>query len=94
MSVVPLAWGGMVGVCFPLERSKVSDLITVSDCGQLNDALLGFSVCFSIVPQFILKNYGENPDNYNEQLKKLETLRQVVHNTTTHSHNQGLTTPQ
>uniref|UniRef100_A0A667YCK9 Tyrosine-protein phosphatase non-receptor type 23 n=1 Tax=Myripristis murdjan TaxID=586833 RepID=A0A667YCK9_9TELE len=29
------------------------------------------------VRQFILKNYGENPDNYNEQLKKLETLRQV-----------------
>uniref|UniRef100_A0A3B4BCC1 Uncharacterized protein n=1 Tax=Periophthalmus magnuspinnatus TaxID=409849 RepID=A0A3B4BCC1_9GOBI len=28
------------------------------------------------VRQFILKNYGENPDNYNEQLKKLETLRQ------------------
>lgn len=27
--------------------------------------------------KFILKNYGENPDNYNEQLKKLETLRQV-----------------
>ncbi|GAA6217213.1 tyrosine-protein phosphatase non-receptor type 23-like [Lates japonicus] len=31
------------------------------------------------VRQFILKNYGENPDNYNEQLKKLETLRQVGH---------------
>jgi hypothetical protein len=31
----------------------------------------------SPTPQFILKNYGENPDNYNEQLKKLETLRQV-----------------
>ncbi len=27
--------------------------------------------------QFILKNYGEDPDNYNEQLKKLEQLRQV-----------------
>ncbi len=26
--------------------------------------------------QFILKNYGEDPDNYNEQLKKLEQLRQ------------------
>lgn len=30
-----------------------------------------------VLVQFILKNYGENPDNYNEQLKKLETLRQV-----------------
>uniref|UniRef100_A0A3Q3EQC5 Uncharacterized protein n=1 Tax=Labrus bergylta TaxID=56723 RepID=A0A3Q3EQC5_9LABR len=28
--------------------------------------------------QFILKNYGENPDNYNEQLKKLETLGRLV----------------
>lgn len=32
---------------------------------------------FSLFLQFISKNYGENPDNYNEQLKKLETLRQV-----------------
>uniref|UniRef100_A0AAQ5X2Q9 Tyrosine-protein phosphatase non-receptor type 23 n=1 Tax=Amphiprion ocellaris TaxID=80972 RepID=A0AAQ5X2Q9_AMPOC len=31
---------------------------------------------------FILKNYGENPDNYNEQLKKLETLRQSAVNVT------------
>uniref|UniRef100_A0A3Q3VRH0 Uncharacterized protein n=1 Tax=Mola mola TaxID=94237 RepID=A0A3Q3VRH0_MOLML len=31
----------------------------------------------SSVRQFILKNYGENPDNYNEQLKKLETLRKM-----------------
>ncbi|CAB1334339.1 unnamed protein product [Coregonus sp. 'balchen'] len=31
---------------------------------------------------FILKNYGENPDNYNEQLKKLETLRQGAVNVT------------
>ncbi|MEQ2304813.1 Tyrosine-protein phosphatase non-receptor type 23, partial [Ameca splendens] len=28
------------------------------------------------VKQFISKNYGENPDSYNEQIKKLETLRQ------------------
>nr|XP_057909287.1 tyrosine-protein phosphatase non-receptor type 23 isoform X1 [Doryrhamphus excisus]XP_057909288.1 tyrosine-protein phosphatase non-receptor type 23 isoform X2 [Doryrhamphus excisus] len=34
------------------------------------------------VRQFILKNYGENPDNYNEQLKKLETLRQNAVNVT------------
>uniref|UniRef100_A0A667YMZ0 Tyrosine-protein phosphatase non-receptor type 23 n=1 Tax=Myripristis murdjan TaxID=586833 RepID=A0A667YMZ0_9TELE len=34
------------------------------------------------VRQFILKNYGENPDNYNEQLKKLETLRQSSVNVT------------
>uniref|UniRef100_A0A3P9Q668 Tyrosine-protein phosphatase non-receptor type 23 n=1 Tax=Poecilia reticulata TaxID=8081 RepID=A0A3P9Q668_POERE len=34
------------------------------------------------VKQFILKNYGENPDNYNEQLKKLETLRQSAVNVT------------
>ncbi|XP_077453979.1 tyrosine-protein phosphatase non-receptor type 23 isoform X2 [Stigmatopora argus] len=34
------------------------------------------------VRQFILKNYGENPDNYNEQLKKLETLRQGAVNVT------------
>uniref|UniRef100_A0A674EL62 Tyrosine-protein phosphatase non-receptor type 23 n=1 Tax=Salmo trutta TaxID=8032 RepID=A0A674EL62_SALTR len=34
------------------------------------------------VKQFILKNYGENPDSYNEQLKKLETLRQGAVNVT------------
>uniref|UniRef100_A0AAV2MDU0 BRO1 domain-containing protein n=1 Tax=Knipowitschia caucasica TaxID=637954 RepID=A0AAV2MDU0_KNICA len=34
------------------------------------------------VKQFILKNYGENPDNYNEQLKKLESLRQSAVNVT------------
>ncbi|KAJ7985530.1 hypothetical protein DPEC_G00353010 [Dallia pectoralis] len=34
------------------------------------------------VKQFILKNYGENPENYNEQLKKLETLRQGAVNVT------------
>ncbi|XP_047454665.1 tyrosine-protein phosphatase non-receptor type 23 isoform X2 [Mugil cephalus] len=34
------------------------------------------------VRQFILKNYGENPDKYNEQLKKLETLRQSAVNVT------------
>ncbi|XP_074539257.1 tyrosine-protein phosphatase non-receptor type 23 [Halichoeres trimaculatus] len=34
------------------------------------------------VRQFILKNYGENPDNYNEQMKKLETLRQSAVNVT------------
>uniref|UniRef100_A0A8C7I537 Tyrosine-protein phosphatase non-receptor type 23 n=1 Tax=Oncorhynchus kisutch TaxID=8019 RepID=A0A8C7I537_ONCKI len=34
------------------------------------------------VRQFILKNYGENPDSYNEQLKKLETLRQGAVNVT------------
>ncbi|XP_037532047.1 tyrosine-protein phosphatase non-receptor type 23 [Nematolebias whitei] len=34
------------------------------------------------VRQFILKNYGENPDNYNEQLKKLEALRQSAVNVT------------
>uniref|UniRef100_A0A7M4E0U4 Uncharacterized protein n=1 Tax=Crocodylus porosus TaxID=8502 RepID=A0A7M4E0U4_CROPO len=26
---------------------------------------------------FVLKNYGENPESYNEELKKLELLRQV-----------------
>ncbi|TNN02847.1 hypothetical protein fugu_010334 [Takifugu bimaculatus] len=36
------------------------------------------------VRQFILKNYGENPDNYNEQLKKLETLRQGMKVSCTH----------
>ncbi|XP_068091294.1 tyrosine-protein phosphatase non-receptor type 23 [Hyperolius riggenbachi] len=30
----------------------------------------------SAVRQFVLKNYGENPDNYGEELKKLEQLRQ------------------
>lgn len=44
----------------------------VSDFGQIP-----LFICFLFGPQFILKNYGENPDNYNEQLKKLETLRQV-----------------
>uniref|UniRef100_A0A8C2AT21 Tyrosine-protein phosphatase non-receptor type 23 n=1 Tax=Cyprinus carpio TaxID=7962 RepID=A0A8C2AT21_CYPCA len=34
------------------------------------------------VRQFILKNYGEDPDNYNEQLKKLEQLRQNAVNVT------------
>ncbi|KAL2084671.1 hypothetical protein ACEWY4_020189 [Coilia grayii] len=34
------------------------------------------------VKQFILKNYGEDPDNYNEQLKKLLQLRQSAVNVT------------
>ncbi|XP_062395532.1 tyrosine-protein phosphatase non-receptor type 23 isoform X2 [Sardina pilchardus] len=34
------------------------------------------------VKQFILKNYGEDPDGYNEQLKKLEQLRQSAVNVT------------
>lgn len=32
---------------------------------------------WSFLLQFVLKNYGENPENYNEELKKLELLRQV-----------------
>ncbi|KAF4076163.1 hypothetical protein AMELA_G00227140 [Ameiurus melas] len=36
----------------------------------------------SSVKQFILKNYGEDPDNYNEPLKKLEQLRQSAVNVT------------
>ncbi|XP_053467196.1 tyrosine-protein phosphatase non-receptor type 23 isoform X4 [Ictalurus furcatus] len=36
----------------------------------------------STVKQFILKNYGEDPDNYNEPLKKLEQLRQSAVNVT------------
>ncbi|KAG9472756.1 hypothetical protein GDO78_017459 [Eleutherodactylus coqui] len=32
------------------------------------------------VKQFVLKNYGENPENYNEELKKLEQLRQSAVN--------------
>uniref|UniRef100_A0A803SM49 Uncharacterized protein n=1 Tax=Anolis carolinensis TaxID=28377 RepID=A0A803SM49_ANOCA len=39
------------------------------NCG---DHILSFSSF-----QFVLKNYGENPENYNEELKKLEQLRQV-----------------
>ncbi|KAI5092470.1 tyrosine-protein phosphatase non-receptor type 23 isoform X1, partial [Silurus meridionalis] len=34
------------------------------------------------VKQFILKNYGEDPDHYNEPLKKLEQLRQGAVNVT------------
>ncbi|XP_052002622.1 tyrosine-protein phosphatase non-receptor type 23-like isoform X1 [Xyrauchen texanus] len=34
------------------------------------------------IREFILKNYGEDPDNYNEQLKKLEQLRQSAVNVT------------
>ncbi|KAL2307074.1 hypothetical protein Nmel_000015 [Mimus melanotis] len=30
----------------------------------------------SPLPQFVLKNYGENPESYNEELRKLELLRQ------------------
>lgn len=30
----------------------------------------------SAVKKFVLKNYGENPEAYNEELKKLELLRQ------------------
>ena len=30
--------------------------------------------------QFVLKNYGENPENYNEELRKLEVLRQSAVN--------------
>uniref|UniRef100_A0A452J2S7 Uncharacterized protein n=1 Tax=Gopherus agassizii TaxID=38772 RepID=A0A452J2S7_9SAUR len=33
-------------------------------------------ICFFSL-QFVLKNYGENPENYNEELKKLEVLRQL-----------------
>uniref|UniRef100_A0A672TLI5 Uncharacterized protein n=1 Tax=Strigops habroptila TaxID=2489341 RepID=A0A672TLI5_STRHB len=29
------------------------------------------------VKKFVLKNYGENPENYNEELRKLELLRQI-----------------
>ncbi|XP_077382621.1 tyrosine-protein phosphatase non-receptor type 23 isoform X2 [Festucalex cinctus] len=36
----------------------------------------------SAVKEYILKNYNENPENYNEQLKKLETLRQSAVNVT------------
>uniref|UniRef100_A0A8D2JG41 Tyrosine-protein phosphatase non-receptor type 23 n=1 Tax=Varanus komodoensis TaxID=61221 RepID=A0A8D2JG41_VARKO len=32
------------------------------------------------VKKFVLKNYGENPENYNEELKKLEQLRQSAVN--------------
>ncbi|KAG8443424.1 hypothetical protein GDO86_012006 [Hymenochirus boettgeri] len=32
------------------------------------------------VKQFVLKNYGENPENYNEELKKLDQLRQSAIN--------------
>ncbi|XP_063308929.1 tyrosine-protein phosphatase non-receptor type 23 [Pelobates fuscus] len=32
------------------------------------------------VKQFVLKHYGENPENYNEELKKLEQLRQSAVN--------------
>ncbi|KAM4688535.1 tyrosine-protein phosphatase non-receptor type 23 [Discoglossus pictus] len=32
------------------------------------------------VKQFVLKNYGENPENYNEELKKLDQLRQSAVN--------------
>ncbi|XP_038664782.1 tyrosine-protein phosphatase non-receptor type 23 isoform X1 [Scyliorhinus canicula] len=34
------------------------------------------------VRQYILKHYGENPDNYSEELKKLEQLRQSAVNVT------------
>ncbi|XP_042188445.1 tyrosine-protein phosphatase non-receptor type 23 [Callorhinchus milii] len=34
------------------------------------------------VRQYILKHYGENPDNYNEELKKLDQLRQSAVNVT------------
>ncbi|XP_069501929.1 tyrosine-protein phosphatase non-receptor type 23 isoform X2 [Ambystoma mexicanum] len=34
----------------------------------------------SAVKQFVLKNYGENPENYNDELKKLEQLRQSAVN--------------
>uniref|UniRef100_A0A803YDT7 Protein tyrosine phosphatase non-receptor type 23 n=1 Tax=Meleagris gallopavo TaxID=9103 RepID=A0A803YDT7_MELGA len=32
------------------------------------------------VKKFVLKNYGENPENYNEELRKLEVLRQSAVN--------------
>ncbi|XP_051879943.1 tyrosine-protein phosphatase non-receptor type 23-like [Pristis pectinata] len=34
------------------------------------------------VKQYILKHYGENPDNYSEELKKLDQLRQSAVNVT------------
>ncbi|XP_067887544.1 tyrosine-protein phosphatase non-receptor type 23 [Heterodontus francisci] len=36
----------------------------------------------SAVRQYILKRYGENPDNYSEELKKLDQLRQSAVNVT------------
>ncbi|XP_041045643.1 tyrosine-protein phosphatase non-receptor type 23 isoform X2 [Carcharodon carcharias] len=36
----------------------------------------------SAVRQYILKHYGENPDNYSEELKKLDQLRQSAVNVT------------
>ncbi|XP_067834870.1 tyrosine-protein phosphatase non-receptor type 23 [Heptranchias perlo] len=36
----------------------------------------------STVRQYILKHYGENPDNYSEELKKLDQLRQNAVNVT------------
>lgn len=32
---------------------------------------------FFFYPQYIHMNYGENPENYSESLKRLEQLRQV-----------------
>uniref|UniRef100_A0A670ZMK2 Tyrosine-protein phosphatase non-receptor type 23 n=1 Tax=Pseudonaja textilis TaxID=8673 RepID=A0A670ZMK2_PSETE len=40
-----------------------------------------FIFIFLFLPcQFVLKNYGENPEDYNEELKKLEQLRQSAVN--------------
>lgn len=44
-------------------------VVLLSDGAGLSPVLSPF--------QFVLKNYGENPENYNEELRKLEVLRQV-----------------
>uniref|UniRef100_A0A8D0FQK0 Uncharacterized protein n=2 Tax=Telluraves TaxID=3073808 RepID=A0A8D0FQK0_STROC len=45
------------------------------------------------VKKFVLKNYGENPENYNEELRKLELLRQVSWAPSRIAHGLGETCP-
>lgn len=59
-------WGLFLG--FPEEPPVVAQWWVQDRAGL---SLLSSSL------QFVLKNYGENPENYNEELRKLEQLRQV-----------------
>lgn len=61
----------MQGILVGLARSGVGSV-----CGYCCQMGPG-SHLFFLPFQFVLKNYGENPENYNEELRKLEVLRQV-----------------
>uniref|UniRef100_A0A8C3JX21 Protein tyrosine phosphatase non-receptor type 23 n=1 Tax=Calidris pygmaea TaxID=425635 RepID=A0A8C3JX21_9CHAR len=78
---VALGWRGR-----PCARRKVLRDHRAESCGAGRDKvrrplawLRPRRACLP-APVFVLKNYGENPENYNEELRKLELLRQSAVN--------------